>query len=139
MLPIPLKSISRLCALVLIALAGCESAGKRTAEITVRNDIQDSTFNVVVVDQIESESGGGRRVSLRPGEEAPLTGKGIRAMRFSRRYEEFTRVYLVRCPATREKRLLLKLIDVHLNKLPGGCELTKRGKSADGFTTWEPQ
>ena len=69
--------------------------------------------------------------------EKTLEQKGIVSMRFTRRYEDYYRVYMVECPPGLDKRLTIKLIDVHLNRLSGGCELTRRGKGNAGFVQWE--
>ena len=107
-------------------------------EVTIRNDIQDKEYNVLVVDQIASSNGGGSfQKNLKPGEQMALPFKGITSIRFSRRYRDYTNVYVVNCPQHFDRRVTMKLIDVHLNKLSGGCVLSKRGRTENGFTTWE--
>lgn len=119
-------------------LCGCNRASHQDAEIVLRNDIEDKEFNEIVVDHIVSQSGlSAKQYRLRPGEETPLALRGITALRFSRRYRDFTRVYEVNCTDDRSKRIVLKLIDVHLNRLPGGCELVRRGESRRGVVEWE--
>ena len=107
-------------------------------EVTVRNDIQDKEYNIITIDQISSSNGGSTfQRSFKPGEEFVLPFKGITSIRFSRRYRDYTNVYVVKCPRHFDRRVTMKLIDVHLNKLSGGCYLNKKGRTENGFTTWE--
>jgi hypothetical protein len=80
----------------------------------VKNDSQDRDFNVVQV------SGGGRSYALRPGEFALLPG-GTRAITFSRQYRDHTKTYQVECPSRLTRGITIKLIDVHLDRIAGGC------------------
>lgn len=107
-------------------------------EVTIRNDIQDKEYNVLVVDQVASSNGGASfQKSLKPGEGIVLPFKGITSIRFSRRYKDYTNTYLVSCPQHFDRKITMKLIDVHLNKLSGGCVLSKKGRTQDGFTKWD--
>ena len=116
----------RTLAVLSILLTACDESGGRSAEVTIRNDILDKEYNVVVVDQVMSTSGqSGKRYELHPQEERSLKERGITKLRFSRKYQDHTRVYHVTCPDDPNKRILLKLIDVHLNRMPGGCVTTK--------------
>lgn len=125
-------------ALVIGFICACNRGAHQDAEIVLRNDIEDKEFNEIVVDHVVSQSGlSSKQYRLRPGEETPLLLRGITALRFSRRYRDFTRVYDVNCADERSKRVVLKLIDVHLNRLPGGCELVRRGESRRGVIEWE--
>ncbi|HMO18612.1 MAG TPA: hypothetical protein PKA63_10240 [Oligoflexia bacterium] len=59
-------------------------------------------------------------------------------MRFIRRYEDHSKVYQVDCPSDFDLVMTIKLIDVHTNRLSGGCRLTKRGKmTGGGLVKWE--
>jgi hypothetical protein len=105
--------------------AGCDS-GKIVpgGEIILRNDIADAEYNVVVVDQLKTATGmTSWSVSLRPGDEVKVPYKKVEALRFSRRYRTMTRVYKVECPKEMNRQVLMKLINVHLNKIGGGCTL----------------
>ena len=133
--------VGKMIAIFTLAFAlvcGCDRGTRQDAEIVLRNDIEDKEFNEIVVDRIVSQSGlSAKQYRLRPGDETPLSLRGITALRFSRRYRDFTRVYEVNCADDRSKRIVLKLIDVHLNRLPGGCELVRRGESRRGIVEWE--
>lgn len=85
------------------------------------NDSQDSEYNVIQV------SGHGKRYTLAPGEEG-LFPKGTTSLSWSRKYKDYTRYYQVRCPSSLEKGIRIKLIDVHLNRIAGGCETIDAGK-----------
>ncbi len=82
--------------------------------IRVKNDSMDSSYNVVRV------SAGGRSYALKPGEFA-LLPKGVSNIRFSRQYADHVKAYTVKCPSKLTEGIQIKLIDVHLNRMPGGC------------------
>lgn len=127
-------------ALVVCALfaQGCSDPIVPGGEITIRNDIQDEEFNEVTVSHIVAKSGGGAyRVTLKPDQSVVLPHKGISSLTFSRRYKDHTNVYVVGCPSGFDKQITMKLIDVHLNKLRGGCLLRQKGVEKNGFVDWE--
>jgi hypothetical protein len=99
--------------LACIALLGCEPSVP-DGRIRVKNDSQDATYNVVKV------VAGGSSYTLKPGE-STLLKKGTTSLSFSRAYRDYERRYHVTCPAKLEKGISIKLIDVHLNRIAGGC------------------
>jgi hypothetical protein len=99
-----------------LILSGCESAPP-DGYIRVKNDSQDSTYNILEV------SGGGGGASLKPGE-STLMPKGTTTLYFSRAYADHTKRYTVNCPEKLTSGITLKLIDVYLNRMQGGCVLT---------------
>lgn len=98
------------------SLSGCDRSAPN-GRIRVKNDSEDSSYNVVQV------SAGGASYSLKPGESAILP-KGSTMIYFSRAYKEYTRSYKVECPPLKESEsgITVKLIDVHLNRMRGGCK-----------------
>lgn len=124
--------------LILLLVVACSRERIRGGEVTIRNDILDKEYNVIAVDQITTLRGtSSKRLVLRPGEQQTLPFKQITGLRFTRRYKDFSRVYLVECPSNLDRRVTIKLIDVHLNRVSGGCDLVRRGEIRDGFTKWE--
>lgn len=118
-----------------ILFGSCER-GAGNAEVTIRNDIQDSEYNSITIDKITGSSGSsGFSKTLNPGDEVPVPVKGLTSVRFTREYADYARVYVVRCPA-KKPPIVLKLIDVHLNRLPGGCSLIRYGEARGGVTRW---
>lgn len=109
-----------LCLLLLCFINGCESAPP-AGHIRVKNDSQDSTYNVITV------TGGGAYKSLKPGETV-LLPKGTTTITLSRRYKDYTRIYKVECPYNKEKGIAFKMIDAHLNRMPGGCKTVYASK-----------
>ena len=93
----------------------CTSESVPTGAILVKNDSLDSSYNVITV------SGGGTFASLRPSERVILP-KGTTTFSVERRYKDYTRSYSVQCPPHRPKGIAIKLIDIHVNKMPGGCK-----------------
>lgn len=108
-------------------------------EISIRNDILDKEYNSFVIDKLVSKNGAlPFKKILRPGDVVVLPYKDIRKMRFSRRYEDHSKVYEVECPTNFDSKITLKLIDVHSNRMGGGCVLRKRGEmSTGGLVKWE--
>lgn len=93
----------------------CTSESVPTGAILVKNDSLDSSYNVITV------SGGGTFASLRPSERIILP-KGTTTFSVERRYKDYTRSYSVQCPPHRSQGIAIKLIDIHVNKMPGGCK-----------------
>lgn len=106
--------------ILLLSLLACEPsvpAGK----IRVKNDSQDREYNVLRV------SGGGNSCTLNPGQSC-LLPRGTSKIEFSRAYRDFTRYYTVSCPPLGERGITMKLIDVHLNRIAGGCKTVSASK-----------
>jgi len=120
-------------------LTSCTGEKIAGGKITIRNDILDKSYNTFIVDQIISNKGAaGFSKVFKPGEEFSLPVKNLLKMRFRRQYEDHTKVYLVSCPQDMDEAITLKLIDVHSNRMAGGCVLYKRGVTqGGGFTKWE--
>jgi len=127
------------CYMLLPAAIACSFESKPGGEITVRNDILDKEYNTFTVDKLVTGKGlSSYKVSLKPGQSVVLPFSGIREMRFSRRYHDHSKVYEVSCPADFDRVVTIKLIDVHTNKMSGGCELSRRGTmSLGGLVKWE--
>lgn len=97
----------------LAILSSCDSAVP-DGRIRIKNDIQDSSYNIISV------SGAGS-FSLKPGE-SKLLSKGSTYFSLSRRYKDYTRNYTIRCPSHINTGITIKMIDAHLNRMAGGCE-----------------
>ncbi len=105
--------------------AGCEfGSSVPMGRILVKNDSQDRDFNILQV------SGGGAYFSLKPGE-SRLLPAGTNSFSFSREYKDYTRNYSVECPKfhSGSKGISVKMIDVHTNRIAGGCKTVSAGKS----------
>lgn len=125
--------------LAIFVLTSCTEKHVEGGEITVRNDILDKDYNSFVVDQVVTTKGAvSYAKELKPNNQVVLPFKHISQLRFYRRYEDHTKVYLVSCPSDFSTAITMKLIDVHTNKLGGGCKLNKRGvMSKGGFVKWD--
>ena len=100
---------------LIFVFVGCITESVPSGRILVKNDSLDSEYNVITV------SGGGAFASLRPGERTILP-RGTTAFSVERRYRDYTRSYSVRCPKQTTKGIAMKLIDIHVNRMPGGCK-----------------
>lgn len=124
------------CTLTLILCCSCRSDSAQ-GEVIIRNDIQDAEFNQITVDEIISTKGKlSFNKTLNPGDEIAIPGRGITSLKVSRKYTDYTAIYVVKCPAKKD-RTLMKLIDIYLNKLPNGCKMTARGEKRNGITQWK--
>jgi hypothetical protein len=112
---------SALSALLVVYLSGCFGEKPPPGRIVVKNDSLDSSYNVINV------SGGGMLGSLKPGERMILPA-GTRTFSVERRYREYIRSYSVSCPALGDKGVFVKLIDIHVNRIAGGCKTTFASK-----------
>jgi hypothetical protein len=102
-------------------LAGCVGEKAPPGQIVVKNDSQDRSFNVITV------SGRGVSASLKPGERITLP-PGTQTFSVQRRYRDYVRSYSVVCPALGDKGIFVKLIDIHVNRIAGGCKTTFASK-----------
>ena len=101
--------------MLLGTLLGCLAEDVPAGRILVKNDSQDKNYNVLSV------YGGGARHSLQPGDSVILP-QGTRSITFSRRYADHTKNYIVECPTGVARGISIKLIDVHVNRIAGGCK-----------------
>lgn len=134
-------SICRTLVLLLFLVPlGCSDPHVPGGKITIRNDIMDKEYNSFIVDDVVSGAGAtGFRKEFRPGDEFTLPYKHITALRFTRRYADKSRVYVVHCPEDFDRAITVKLIDVHTNRLHGGCALVKKGELKSGSMQWEQE
>ena len=126
--------------MLLVGVAGgCHSKRSTEGLITIRNDIQDKDFNIIEIDQIVTTAGqGGYDKRLSPGEAIRLPFKTILSFRVTREYPDHDKVYLVKCPMNLENEVTMKLLDIHIGKISGGCRLAQKGKRIKGgYIKWE--
>ncbi len=103
-------------AILLGALLLCSCQGSvPPGRIQVKNTSLDQHYNTVQV------RGGGAVYTLKPGDSG-LLPPGTTSITFSRKYKDYTRTYQVQCPAGLKDGITLKLIDVHMNNMEGGCK-----------------
>ena len=98
-------------------LIGCSSDRPPDGRIRFRNDLRDREYNVITV------AGTGISAALKP-DQSVLLPKGIRTFSVRRRYATSSRSYTVSCPPLKGRGIVIKLIDVHLNRMQGGCVTT---------------
>ncbi len=106
-----LKQYILLFMLLGCTLVGCSGEKVPDRRILFRNDSQDSEYNEIVVNGI----------SLSPGEKT-LLPFGTTRIHVSRAYKDRTRYYTVECPEIKGSGISIRLIDVHVNRIAGGCE-----------------
>ncbi len=134
------KSVKRAVFLLIFGVCcSCSREDIPQGKILLKNDILDKEYNSFVVDQVITSNGlSNFHVVIKPGEKRLIPYKEVTSLRFARQYADHTKIYQVKCPAERKVGILMKLIDVHTNRLDGGCVLTKRGKSIKGgAVAWE--
>lgn len=112
---------NKLGLVVVCLVLGCSKDTPPPGRILIKNDSQDSEYNIITV------SGGGAFTSLKPGERFVLPG-GTKAFSVSRRYKDYTRSYSVTCPPLGKKGIFVKLIDIHVNRIAGGCKTVSASK-----------
>jgi len=109
-------------ALLTVSFSGCFGERPPPGRIVVKNDSLDSNYNIITV------SGGGMFGSLRPGERMILPA-GTKDFSVERRYRDYVRSYSVHCPPLGAKGIFVKLIDIHVNRIAGGCKTTSASKN----------
>lgn len=125
---------------LLMILVSCAVEKTPGGEITIRNDILDKEFNSFSIDQVITSKGAAPYSKiLHPSNEIVLPFKNITSFRVVRRYEDHSKVYIVKCPSNHDEKVLMKLIDIHSNRIKGSCKLIKKGemKVSGGLVRWE--
>lgn len=105
---------------LIVLLTACIGEDIPDGRIMIKNDSQDRSYNVIKV------VGGGARKRLSPGQKVILP-KGVKRITLTRAYKDHTREYIVSCPPQKDG-ILIKMIDAHLNRMPGGCRTTSARK-----------
>lgn len=108
-------------AIALVGTLGCSKDTPPPGRILVKNDSQDREYNVISV------LGGGAYAVLKPGERFVLP-EGTRTFTAQRKYKDYTRRYTAACPPLGTKGITVKMIDMHTNRMPGGCQTVSASK-----------
>lgn len=128
------------CSFFVVSLlsASCSRESVPGGQVTIRNDLQDKSFTSFTIDQISTKQGSKVFArALQPGQQVTLPYKDLRQFRLVRPYGDYSRVYVVQCPSGFDEKVTMKLIDIHTDKIAGGCALAKYGKLKNGFVKWE--
>ena len=105
---------------LLLMLSACIGENIPDGRIMIKNDSQDRSYNVIKV------VAAGLRKKLSPGEKVILPASA-KKITLSRAYKDHTREYIITCPK-QKSGILIKMIDAHLNRMPGGCNTTSARK-----------
>lgn len=105
----------------LLCLFGCRGEKVPDGRIMIKNDTRDSTYNVIRV------SASGLDASLKPGEKVLLPRSSL-TFTVSRQYQDYVRSYTVQCPQQNGKGIVIKMIDIHVNRIAGKCITTAASK-----------
>ncbi len=123
--------------LVILALYSCTQEEVPGGEITIKNDIMDKDYNSFVVNKVTTAEGPiSFSATVKPGGKTVLPRKLVESFIVTRKYKDHSKIYEVTCPKQYKGKVTMKLIDIHLNKISGGCALTRKGIIQDGFTRW---
>lgn len=134
-----LRQITFFISLVFL-LNSCNHQEVPGGEISIKNDIMDKEYNSFIIDKVMLSDGASSfSTKIKPSEQVILPRKGVESFRITRKYEDHSKVYQVSCPKGFKRKITMKLIDIHLNKIDGGCSLSRKGTIKDGFTKWEDQ
>jgi len=118
---------------IVFFLCSIAVSSAQAIEITFRNDIRDQEHNIVEIAQVVTTSGlVPFRKAVKPGEEVKIPYKKILQMQLARDYGDYSRVYVVKCPRKNKDEIRMKLIDVHSNRIAGGCRTARYGEKRSG-------
>lgn len=106
----------------LLLVSGCSGEPVPNGRIRFINDTQDSEYNKVSV------SGSGIDATLKPGEYVTFPS-GTESFSVSRAYKDYTRSYSVQCPPIKGEGIRIKMIDIHVNRIAGGCKTVGASKN----------
>ena len=101
-------------ALLSLSGAGCSHEKVPAERIMVKNDSRDPEWNVIAV------VAGSQRFTLKPGQHVVLP-KNTRFFSVQRAYRDYTRYYSVDCPPPGKSGTFIKLVDIHMRQIDGGC------------------
>ena len=103
-------------ALATVLLASCDTfSSVPSGRIRIKNKLSGEEYSTYTV------SGGGRSYTLSAGEEALLpSGTYYFSVNYPAR--DGNRSYQVQCPSDSKLGITVALIDVHSNRIAGGCE-----------------
>lgn len=103
-------------------------------ELSIRNELKDyESGNILTVEKARSfESPRSRfRVSVYPGKTVRVTKGNVAHFTLVRSFERHKLKYEVTCPEVENYDESIKatvtLLEIHQNKLPGGCEVVRHG------------
>lgn len=113
--------VRAVCVAIVLVFAGCLGDNVPNGRILFKNDSQDRDFNVIAV------FGNGKYAILKPGERV-LLPPGTRSITATRRYATYTRRYSVACPTIEGSGIVIKMIDMHTNRMPAGCKTISASK-----------
>jgi hypothetical protein len=102
------------CVFAAIVAIGCSHESVPSGRIMVKNDSRDPEYNVIVV------SAGSQHFTLKPTQ-GTLLPKNTRFFTVQRAYRDFTRYYSVDCPPPGSSGTFIKLVDIHMKQIDGGC------------------
>lgn len=101
-------------AFVALSGSGCSNEKVPAERIMVKNDSRDAEYNVIAV------VAGSQRFALKPGQHVVLP-KNTRFFSVQRAYRDYTRYYSVDCPPPGKSGTFIKLVDIHMRQIDGGC------------------
>jgi hypothetical protein len=97
-----------------ISGSGCSNEAVPAERIMVKNDSRDAEYNVIAV------VAGSQHFTLKPGQHFVLP-KNTRFFSVQRAYRDYTRYYSVDCPPPGKSGTFIKLVDIHMRQIAGGC------------------
>ena len=119
------KSYFLLLAISIVAgliIAGCsQEEPVPYGQVRVKNDFHGDEYTTVVV------SAAGRSYTMEPGDRV-LLPQGVTTISFKYKQKNYTRYYTVECPRDLGAGINMKLLEVHVNKLDGGCRTVSAEK-----------
>ena len=110
-------------------------------ELTIVNDLKEYEQNrTLKIENAISVEAPKRKINfkLNPGEEKAITKGNVRSFVLSRNFTRHKIKYDVLCPKNAKGKHLVNLVQIHDNKIPGGCKLTRTGHRAKiGGMSWK--
>lgn len=115
-------------ALLLVVLLPLSEAS--AANIIFQNDLASKTGgDLVKIDQVRTAGAiAAMPVYVRAGQRKSISPKSVLSFRVSRMHgTDKADTYLVECDEAAGEPVIVKVLDVHSNHMPGGCTTTKTG------------
>lgn len=135
---IPRISISLIAAAFVCLVS---STPALSIELTIMNDLNiRDEGSVLQVDKAYSRESGKSPVKfeIRPGEHKRVTQGNVVSFIMTRIFPRHKLMYEIHCPKARDGQEVVTLLEIHENKLPGGCKVVRTGhRGKHSGMVWE--
>ena len=127
--------------IIFFLVSGLTLNSAQAIELTIVNDIKKYEQNrILKIENAISVEAPKTKINFKinPGEEKAITKGNVRSFVISRAFSRHKIKYDILCPKDIKGKHQVNLVQIHNNKIPGGCKLARTGHRAKiGGMSWE--